>query len=546
MGDLVSSALGTPPDELDLHVGWPALSEVVGKLDGDLLRVLRAPEGPTMVNDVVIMDPADPRSVGDGAIVLGVGLCGSDADAAALVDRAGRNAAAAVVLRTEEVPARLLALAESLSLGVLVVPPEMPWGQAYSLLRTALVSAGARGEADTAGVPVGDLFALADAIAAAVRGPVTIEDPQWRVLAFSNLGHPIDEARRQTILGRGVPDVWARRLEEASVTQAIKSGRGVVRFDGGGAHAGLATRLAAPVRAGGELLGSIWVAEADSPLDADTEAALARAAQLAAIHLISHRAATDVKRRARGGYVRELLDGRLPAADAGPRSTGPFTVIGFEPATGSAPAVLVHPERVLSVMALYCEDFHVDAVCAQLEDRFWALIPTAAESRGRSVRELAAKIVDRVHQAMGVELTAGIGPSVPGVADVPRSRAGAQQALAVIERRPDAAPVVHIEDVRAYALLLELLEVAGEHPGWLVGKVQTLLEHDRDHGTGYAETLRAYLECWGDVAATARALGLHANTLRYRVRRLEQLSGLDLADPDERLVAELQVRLLVR
>ena len=77
-------------------------------------------------------------------------------------------------------------------MAVLCVPPVMPWGQVYSLLRTALASAGARGEADAAGVPLGDLFALADAVAASVGGPVTIEDPQFRVLAFSNLGHEIE------------------------------------------------------------------------------------------------------------------------------------------------------------------------------------------------------------------------------------------------------------------------------------------------------------------------------------------------------------------
>jgi DNA-binding PucR family transcriptional regulator len=91
---------------------------------------------------------------------------------------------------------------------------------------------------------------------------------------------------------------------------------------------------------------------------------------------------------------------------------------------------------------------------------------------------------------------------------------------------------------------MELLELAEQHPHWTTGKVQALVEHDREHGTSYVETLRAFLECWGDVAATARLLGLHPNTLRYRVRRIVELSGLDLGDPDERLAAELQVRLL--
>ena len=58
-----------------------------------------------------------------------------------------------------------------------------------------------------AGVPLGDLFALSNAIAGVVGGAVTIEDPGRRVLAYSTLGdQPIDAARRGSILGRQVPD----------------------------------------------------------------------------------------------------------------------------------------------------------------------------------------------------------------------------------------------------------------------------------------------------------------------------------------------------
>ena len=172
---------------------------MIGSLDSEVLQVLCAPDPAIRVSDVVILDPSDPRSVSAGAIVLGIGTGGSERDTLALVERAARSGAAAVVFRT---PGELPRGALDLGVAVLCVPPVMPWGQVYSLLRTALASAGAPGEADAAGVPLGDLFALADAVAASVGGPVTIEDPQFRVLAFSNLGHEIDEARRQTILGR--------------------------------------------------------------------------------------------------------------------------------------------------------------------------------------------------------------------------------------------------------------------------------------------------------------------------------------------------------
>jgi DNA-binding PucR family transcriptional regulator len=185
-------------------------------------------------------------------------------------------------------------------------------------------------------------------------------------------------------------------------------------------------------------------------------------------------------------------------------------------------------------------------MCALVEDRFWALLPTPRAGARERTLELASTIVDRVERAVGVRLAAGIGSSVPQVRDVPRSRTAAERALEVLAQRGPATRAVHIEDVRSHAVLLELLGLAAERPSLLQGKLDALLEHDREHGTAYTETLRSYLDCWGDSAAAARRVGVHPNTLRYRLRRLVELSGLDLGDPDERLVTELQLRLRSR
>jgi DNA-binding PucR family transcriptional regulator len=92
-------------------------------------------------------------------------------------------------------------------------------------------------------------------------------------------------------------------------------------------------------------------------------------------------------------------------------------------------------------------------------------------------------------------------------------------------------------------VLLDLLELASPHAGLRDGRLGDLLAADAEHAAQHVATLRAYLDCGGNVARAADRLGLHPNTLRYRVRRLIELSGLDLEDPDERLVTELQLRL---
>jgi DNA-binding PucR family transcriptional regulator len=241
--------------------------------------------------------------------------------------------------------------------------------------------------------------------------------------------------------------------------------------------------------------------------------------------------------------VREILAGRVPraaAVDTPLRATGPFTVLVFQAEDGPPQA---DPERVLSVVSLYCEDAHRDAMCALFDERFWALLPTPGRGAREKTRELAERIVERVDSAIGVRLAAGIGVSVPQVADVPRSRRAAEQALTVLVREGGERRVADIEEVRAHAVLLELLGIAEEHPALLPGKVEALLAHDREHGTRHAEALRAYLDCWGDMAEAARRAGVHVNTMRYRVRKVIELAGLDLRDPEERLVTELQLRL---
>jgi hypothetical protein len=524
-------------------VRWPALDEVVGGLGAEVLRAVHAPPGESpAVSDVLLYDATDPQSVRADAIVLAVGVGGAAGDAFAVVDAAARSGAAAVVLRGDAEPLeRILELARTAGIALIEVSSEVSWGQLYSLLRTALVSAGTVGRAEVDGVPVGDLFALADATAAAVGGAVTIEDPQWRVLAYSNLGHPIDAPRRDTILGRTPPLDWQRRIEESGVGRALRFGGDVVRLEADG----LAPRLAVSVRVGDELLGSIWVAEGDAALGADAEGELLRAAQQATVHLISHRASEDIRRRMRGSFVREVLEGRLgPRAERDLRSaTGPFTVLAFESASGEPDADLMPAERVLSIMSLYCEDAHPEAMCAFIDHRFWAVVPlTGGREHERSIA-LARKVIAAVSRVSPIRLVAGIGSSVPAVADIPRSRRAAERALAVLGDRDDSDGVVHIADVRARAVLLDLLEVVAERADLRDGALQRLLAEDAERADEHRATLRAYLDCSGNISRAAARLGIHPNTLRYRIGRLVEQSGLDLDDPDERLVTELQLRM---
>ena len=69
-----------------------------------------------------------------------------------------------------------------------------------------------------------------------------------------------------------------------------------------------------------------------------------------------------------------------------------------------------------------------------------------------------------------------------------------------------------------------------------------MIAHDSGHKTDYASSLAAWLDGLGDIAAASESLHVHPNTLRYRLRRMGELFGITLDDPNERLSVWLQLR----
>jgi DNA-binding PucR family transcriptional regulator len=73
--------------------------------------------------------------------------------------------------------------------------------------------------------------------------------------------------------------------------------------------------------------------------------------------------------------------------------------------------------------------------------------------------------------------------------------------------------------------------------------LRVLLAYDQQHHTTLVATLEEFLRRRGSVSGTSESLYIHPNTLRQRLRRIAEVSGIDLAT-DDWLVIELALRLL--
>ncbi len=67
------------------------------------------------------------------------------------------------------------------------------------------------------------------------------------------------------------------------------------------------------------------------------------------------------------------------------------------------------------------------------------------------------------------------------------------------------------------------------------------VRHDRANGTDYLATLRAWLQAQGDPAEAGSQLGVHENTVRYRLRKMAEITNLSLDDSKKRLAMMIEL-----
>lgn len=476
------------------------------------------------VADVVLVGPGDPLPAMRGCLLL---CLNASAD---LVSQAAASGAAAVAIKLHDGDPE--AWSHS-ALPVVVFEDTQPWHHVLQLLTTALSSATARSGSPE--IVAGDLFGLANSIAVMVGGATAIEDPQRRVIAYSSVpDQPIDETRRQGILGRQVPDrsdneKLYRRLADANAPMHLSPEESGNRLG----------RLAMVVKSGSVYLGSIWVVE-ETPLGPEAEQNLEAAARLASLHLLRARAGSELERRARGELLRALLDGRSSTgttlARMGVDLSKPAVVIGF-----LLPEETAHDditaEAVADLVQLQCSALRARSSVLVHLGTVYAMVPAEGVTRKR-LAQMVNGVVQRAQVALGVSLIGAIGTTVASPFDVIRSRDEVDAVLRVQEPGSVAA----VEDVLPQVVLLTVRGALAKSDNLRLPAVEAMVEHDAEHGTIYAESVLAYLEASGDVAIAAARVNIHANTFRYRMRRLRELFDIDLEDADTRLVVWLQLR----
>ncbi|WP_051053623.1 PucR family transcriptional regulator [Mycolicibacterium chubuense] len=502
-----------------------------------MVTLVDAPRGLDMpVSSVALIDSDDVRlglAVGPGSADLFFLLGVSDADVAGWLEHhAGRPAAIFVKDPTPAAVARVAALGTA----VVAVDPRARWEHLYRLVNHAFEHHGDRGDRHTSET---DLFGLAQSIADRTRGMVCIEDADSHMLAYS-ASDEADELRRLTILGRAGPPEHLEWIGQWGIFDALRSGPDVVRV-AERPELGLRPRRAVGVhlpadddrrtRPAARFAGTIWLQQGSAALADDADEILRGGAVLAA-RIMSRLASAPSQHAVRVAQLLGLAagdeDASALAGELGIPAEARAAVVGFHGVTAAVPP---------DVIALSAGAFRPDAQVTAHADRVYVLLPKVSATT--TVTSWARGVVASLRRELGVEARAVTAAPLAGLAAAAPARTEVDRVFDSAERHPAAiGQVTSVDEARTTVLLDEIVSHIAEQPRLVDPRVREL----RAREPMLAETLQAYLDGFGDIAVIARHLHVHANTVRYRVRRIEKLLSTRLDDADDRLVLALALR----
>ncbi|CAL9537214.1 hypothetical protein SUDANB58_04166 [Streptomyces sp. enrichment culture] len=395
----------------------------------------------------------------------------------------------------------------------------------------------------------GEYQELVDEISELLGAPATLENRDFELIAFGAYDSEgdldpsaLDPVRARSILTRRSTAAVRAWFEGFGITRAT----GPVRIPPAPEAGVLRGRVCLPVRHRGVVLGYVWLLDTDpGPTAPQLAAAMEVAGRIGALLADEATRGADLSRELRAvltaerDWQREMAVAELRTA-LGTRAGDPHTVVCVAPwppvGPDDAPSVRTVPgATALCTVPWDGGASHGREAAGRARSALALLVRLRSADVPAPAVSAAGRLLERARGGGGATgPAAGIAAARTGLAELGAAWREASAAARAALAEPRLGPVAEWASIGPFRLLTALPPGAARDPA-----VRALLSPAHRE---LARTAEVYLDRAGQAGRTAAELGIHRQTLYYRLSRVERLTGLDLDDGEDRLLLHMALK----
>ncbi|MDQ4036384.1 MAG: helix-turn-helix domain-containing protein [Chloroflexota bacterium] len=374
------------------------------------------------------------------------------------------------------------------------------------------------------------LSGITEELAALLDRPVAIQDHLWRPVAGAAPGGGDEWTSLVVSRPRG-----SRGSDRASTHEKEAAARSIV-----------------PIQLGADTAGYMILPGEEDHLAAIDRAVVEIAVSGVALEFAKLRAASEVEQRLQGEATIDLITGSFTSAETmsaraarlGYDLDEPRDLFVLQLDPDASPALEPDgPDPRRRMADAVRESLVRRAPGSMIVTHGESLVVLATAVSGTSSDRLAASLQQLASsRAPGASISVAIGDACEHPDDYPASFRLALDALDLIRKLGRRSAIVGSRQLGSYRLIMKSSS-RDELEGFAARTLGPVLDHDRRTGGELIATLRAYVEEGFVQRRAAERLVVHVNTVVYRLRRISELLGVDLADPSVTFDLSLALRI---
>ncbi|MED1116678.1 PucR family transcriptional regulator [Bacillus paramycoides] len=400
---------------------------------------------------------------------------------------------------------------------------------------------------DSLRVTFDSLEEFADIVSEILQCPITIEDVNHRLLAYSTHDERTDPARIGTIMGRRVPEKVINNLWKEGIIPALLKNREPIRIKKID-DIGLGDRVAVSIWNKEEVLGFIWALEIEKSLTEQDFTLLKKYADAVKSKLLQLQARKNQKEERSQEFFWKLLTNHMQVNSEVMEN---FYDLQITPASLFTVAAFHFEQKITNekekqISYLLKTSQHLKVLLYTI-DRNQLILLTSLDNVKRPFHEIndfADSFVNKMEKRYGIK---SIKPAFSSIySDYQKISKAYKETLTVLsikEKFPSDTVNIHSYQNMGIYQLIDLLLEKRKHEEYENQALHKLYEYDNKHNSNLVETLEIYLNKDSNISEVIKALNIHANTLSYRLKRIYEISEINLKDPNQKMILYLDLKL---